>query len=186
MSATATARDLDETFRQVVAAVRAWEPDTATTLPIATDLQSHLDRSLADAERHEVRAHPGGESVDVSVDGTIAVAVFREFNAGTVGEFQNVVGAISQRFDYLVIYGFDLPAKDLDRWRMGKLKYTADRSNVRDIAYVRRSEGVEETTSSWPSGLWRFAEATVAVLAVLIGIEIGFLLELWFGGTAPC
>lgn len=183
-------RDAEAVYRRVATLVRDWRPDPAAGFTVARDLAGHLDGRLnADrAGEERVAVEVGGDRpYDVLVAGTVAVVVYRDFGPGTVSEFSAVVGEIARTCEYLVVYAHDLPERDLDRWRMGKARYTADRSALSGVSYVRGGPGDGGTAAGdgWPSRLWHYAEPLVALLAILIGVEAGVILNLEFGGLAP-
>lgn len=192
MTAVSQARsqpDLDpeRLYERVVAHLRTWDPDDRG-FGLDRSLQRHLRERLHDefpARMPRVETDTGLQAYDVVVDGTVAVVVYRDFDPGAVSEFRRTVQADRTRCDYLVVYALDLPEKDLGRWRMGKLRYTAERSGFDDITYLRHADAAPDEGSGWPSVLWRYAEPIVAVLSIVIGLEIAILLNLEFGAFAP-
>ncbi len=177
-------------YQRVVELLRAWDPDASGDFGLERELQRYLRRHLHEefpGALPRVETDTGLASYDVVVDRTVAVKLYREFASGTVSEFRRLTQADSVRCDYLVIYALDLPEADLGRWRMGKLRYTADRSGFEDIAYLRHATQAAEPVaeSRWPTALWHYAEVIVALCAVLIGLEIAVLLNVEFGGLSP-
>jgi hypothetical protein len=184
-----TERNLDpeRLYERVVTLLRAWDPDDRG-FGLDRSLQRHLRRHLHDEfpERlPRVETDTGIQAYDVVVDGTVAVVVYREFGSDAVSEFRRTVQADRTRCEYLVVYALDLPEKDLGRWRMGKLRYTAERSGFDAITYLRHADAAPDEGSEWPSVLWRYAEPIVALLAIVIGLEVAVLLNLQFGAVEP-
>lgn len=177
-------------YERVVDLVGDWDPDTSGDFGLERELQRYLRQHLHDEFPEtlpRVETDTGLASYDVVVDRTIAVKLYREFASGTVSEFRRLTQADSVRCDYLVIYALDLPEADLGRWRMGKLRYTADRSGFEDITYLRHASPTVDPAaeSRWPSALWHYAEVIVALCAIVIGLEIAVLLNLQFGDVSP-
>lgn len=189
VSQTRRERDVDaeRLYERVVALLGEWEPDDAG-FGLDRSLKRYLRERLHaefPARQPRVETDAGLHAYDVVVDRTVAVTVYREFAPGSVADFRRTVQADRTRCEYLVVYALDLPEKDLGRWRMGKLRYTAERSGFDDITYLRHAETDDDPGGGWPSTLWRYAEPIVAVLAIVIGLEIAVVLELEFGEFTP-
>lgn len=177
-------------YERVVDLLRAWNPDVGREFGLDRALQRYLRNHLHDEfpdRLPRVETDTGLASYDVVVDRTVAVKLYREFGSGVVSEFRRLTQAETVRYDYLVVCALDLPEADLDRWRMGKLRYTAERSGFEDITYLRHAEPAADPAaeSRWPSALWHYAEVIVALCSILIGLEIAVLLQLEFGSLAP-
>lgn len=176
-------------YRRVVDALQEWSLDTTIRLPVEHQLVSTLDDALnggapRGAKRHTVRA-PSAGVADVAVDDTVAVFLFWDFGPGTISAFSGQVSAISATYDYLVVLGYDLPDRDVDRWRMGKARYTAERSDLEGITYLTHTTDEETSTTGWPSTLWYYAEPLVALLAIIVGLEIAVIIQLRSGDPSP-
>lgn len=172
------------TYRRVVDAIQDWRIDRTDGFTVERQLASHLERALDAGPaggRHHVRITPS-RAADVAVDDAVAVLLYREFGPNDIGRFRSVVTDVGETYDYLVVVGYDLPDRDLDRWRMGKVRYTASRANLADVTHLSHSRGEASPTRDWPSTLWQYAEPLVALLAIVIGVEIAVLLQLRFGG----
>lgn len=181
----ATPADSEATYRRVVDALQKWKIDPGAGFTAERQLASYLDCALADdgvgRARHEVGVTTSG-AADVAVDGTVAVLLFREFGPGVIAGFPGVVADVATSYDYLVVLGYDLPDRDLDRWRMGKARYTASRADLEDVSYLAYAQGETTPSPGWPSVLWHYAEPLIALLAILIGVEIAVLLQLQADG----
>jgi len=186
-AAVAPDDDPATTFDAVADLLRAWNPDERTGLTLQRELRLYLKDRLQDRLDRlvSVETNTGLQSYDVVVDGAVAVKLYREFGPGVVGDFRRLTQANVTSCPFLVVFALDLPEPDLDRWRMGKLRYTASRSGYEDIAYILHGRGPEPETSSWPSTLWHYSEAIVALLAVVIGVELAVILNLQFGNLQP-
>lgn len=173
------------TYRRVVDAIQDWRIDRTDGFTVESQLASHLERALDAGPaggRHDVRTTPS-RAADVAVDDAVAVLLYREFGPNAIGRFRSVVTDVGETYDYLVVVGYDLPERDIDRWRMGKARYTASRANLADVTHLSHSRGEASPTRDWPSTLWHYAEPLVALLAIVIGVEIAVLLQLRVGGV---
>jgi len=166
---------------------------------VLSDWQSPLtdkrtfNRRLAEALEEELRdrgfdvpvEHTPRSPCDVQVGDDIGVIVFTDFSRANTVDLRSKSDAIRSNYDELVVFGYALPARDLDRWRMGEFKYEALGLDLDEVTFLRRGPTDDDDDGfEWPSRLWRFAEVVVALLAIVIGVELAVLYQV-FGGQAP-
>ncbi|MEE6211114.1 hypothetical protein U3A55_13270 [Salarchaeum sp. III] len=168
----------------VVDLLSEWESPVTDKRVFSQRLATYLAEGVAD------------RGFDVSVDrtargpcdvvvGDVGVLVFTDFSHADTVELRSQSERIRDRVDTLVVFGYLLPERDLDRWRMGEFKYEAMGLRLDEVTFLRRdprTETVEE--HGWPSRVWRFAVGVVALLSIVIGIELAVLYQA-FGGAAP-
>lgn len=167
----------------VVDALSAFEHPMSDKRTFDRRLAEFLESRLADRGVDVPTEYTPRGPADVTV-GDVGVLVFTDFSHAKTVELRTNAPRF-QEFGSLVVYGYRLPTRDLDRWRMGEFKYEALGLKLDEVTFLRRNPdtgSVEET--GWPSRLWRFAEAVVALLAIVIGIELAVLYQA-FGGQAP-
>ncbi|GAA0652297.1 hypothetical protein [Salarchaeum japonicum] len=168
----------------VVDLLSEWESPVADKRVFTRRLTTYLSEELADRGLDMAVERTAQGPCDIVV-GDVGVLVFTDFSHADTIELRSQSDRIRERVETLVVFGYLLPERDLDRWRMGEFKYEAMGLRLDEVTFLRRdpkTETVEE--HGWPSRVWRFAIAVVALLSIVIGIELAILYQA-FGGVAP-
>lgn len=145
--------------------------------------QDDLVRDLRDylnGRAPSLVTRPAHSYCDLAV-GDVGILVYTDFGKQASEDLKRTSNKLSETYDYLVFYGHNLPANDFDRWRMGEFKHAALGLDMEDIEFIRYLEdsGTPEE-NVWPSRIWRFAQAIMAFLAIVIGLELAVIYNLQF------
>ncbi|MGB9986628.1 hypothetical protein [Salarchaeum japonicum] len=176
--------DENAVHEAVVDLLSRWESPVANKRVFNQRLAAHLESELDDRGLDVSVERTAQGPCDITVD-SVGVLVFTDFSHADSVELHAQSDRIQERVDTLVVFGYLLPERDLDRWRMGEFKYEAMGLDMEEVTFLRRNpttETVEE--HGWPSRVWRFAVAVVALLSIVIGVELAILYQA-FGGAAP-
>lgn len=185
-------RTEDEAFERVLGAVERWTPPTSRRGRHATpvgDLRRHLDRDLNEGvdsawQTHAVESPSGSNACDVVVDGIVGVKLVPSISERLKLGLQRELNIVTERYEYLILYGLDLQTEHVDTWRVMKRRTSADALGVRRIEVIEQfaDEGDPVTPVS-PSRLVAGSAVAglVAALAIWIAVRgtvIGHLARL--------
>ncbi|GGM70402.1 hypothetical protein J2752_001827 [Halarchaeum rubridurum] len=164
-------------YERVVDALAGWRSDAEYRRNLIGSLRTYLD----DVVEPPVVRRADSAPCDLAVDG-VGIVVYTDYGRSDATDLRVRGDHFSREYDYLVCYGYDLPNDDLDRWRVGKAKTHLLGQGVEDVQFVRNEvrgdEALVEEKSPWPVRFWRFGEAVVALLAVVIGLELAIIARL--------
>ncbi|WP_267641275.1 hypothetical protein [Haloarchaeobius amylolyticus] len=137
-------------YAEVRSLVDQWEPPESQNRTYATKLRTDLDRGLNDDvetmwERDVVETRNGRDTCDVIVNGVIGVKFVHEFSKGDLLRLSRSLQAYASQHQYLIVYVHGSSAL-VNRWRILKRKYTAERLGVEGFDFV-----IESTPGSDPN-----------------------------------
>lgn len=166
----------EEIHRAAVEAIEEWDYSMESHHQLVRDLRDYLNGRVPG-----LVTRPADSLCDLSA-GDVGFLIYTDFDSKASAELKRHGDHLSDTYDYLIIYGHDLSAEDFDRWRMGEFKHAALGLDLEDVTFIRHSEdtGTAVGENAWPSRVWRFAQAIVALLAIVIGLELAVLYQLEF------
>ncbi|WP_440990592.1 hypothetical protein [Haloarchaeobius baliensis] len=138
--------DGPETFEAVVESVRSWaDRERVPDGDPVRRLQHHVEQDLnagAETEWEEDVVALGTQrgGCEIVVNGAIGIRFVTDFNPGRMQRFDHRLPAQSDRYNYLLVYLHELPARYQDGWRIRQRKFSAPRLGLHDFAFVVRAQ----------------------------------------------
>ncbi|WP_439027914.1 hypothetical protein [Haloarchaeobius sp. DT45] len=164
-----------ETHELIQRLVDEWTPPDSTDHSYPMTLRSYLDAELNEDvesvwERHIVETRHGQDTCDVIVDGVIGIKFVHDFSKGDLMRLSRSLQAYATQHKHLIVYVHGSSAL-VNRWRILKRKYTAERIGVESFAFVIESR---PGTDPNPRGDGKVSKgvAGFTALVTLVGIAL--------------
>lgn len=173
-----------ELHSSVTTALAGWRGEGASAVELRYSLKAHLESELRaaglEAAATRVESPPSSEFCDLRVGTTIGIRIFHEFTTATARQLRLLGWRGNLPYDYLLFYGFDLPDRHGDAWRIAETRLTTTDTGtpgIQRITFVRNDAGSNAPEQD-SCTLWYYAEPVIGLSALLAGAVVVIVLQL--------
>lgn len=177
-----TGSETNTVHDRVVSLLRDWNPDVNGPERVRSKLRGALVAAVGDVAR--VKSRYDSDGADFVVGGIVGVFLFREVTVNTVRRFRLAAVSDVIPYDSVVVYGYRLAERHLDRWRVLDNRLDADRLGLDALAFVR-GPPTESAADLSARGKARYVEPVLGIGLLLVGLVVLEAAGVGFGTAEP-
>lgn len=182
LHATSADRGSDEHAERLrdaaVGVLDDWTPAATDAIAFRQAARHRLRAGLADRGLDQYRVVDGSNwsAFDLVVGDAVGVNVYTEFTLATVRQLRFLLAGPDAPYDHVVIYAYDLPDADLDRWRTVKSRFRRENTDFASVTLLHVDPGSSDPDDDTAAAL-HYVEVVAAVAALVAGAAVLSLVE---------
>jgi hypothetical protein len=158
----------------VVDVLDDWTPDTTDAIAFKQAARHRLRTGVADhgLDGHRVVDGSNWSAFDLVVGDAVAVNVYTEFTLATVRRLRFLLAGPDALYDHVVIYAYDLPSADLDRWRTVRSRFRRSSTEFSSVTLLHVDPTEDDPDDDTAAAAWHYVEVVAAFAALVAAASV--------------
>lgn len=156
----------------VVDVLDDWTPHTTDAIAFKQAARHRLRTGVAERGLdNRVVDGSNWSAFDLVVGDAVAVNVYTEFTLATVRQLRFLLAGPDAPYDHVVIYAYDLPSADLDRWRTVRSRFRRSNTEFTSVTLLHADPTADDPDDD-PAAAWHYVEVVAAFAALVAAAAV--------------